>query len=95
MGLLELPAKANIVSTEKCHACTGMHCLQYIYIYLTFGHWGVPAALDISNIRTLKVKYQVGIQRVGMPGSEPMGVSHWATGSQSCETRISLGHFSI
>jgi hypothetical protein len=25
-------------------------------IYLTFGHWGVPAALDISNIRTLKVK---------------------------------------
>jgi hypothetical protein len=24
-------------------------------IYLTFGHWGVPAALDISNIHTLKV----------------------------------------
>jgi hypothetical protein len=24
-------------------------------IYLTFGHWGVPAALDISNIRTLNV----------------------------------------
>jgi hypothetical protein len=29
------------------------HALRVIY--LTFGHWGVPAALDISNIRTLKV----------------------------------------
>jgi len=24
-------------------------------MYLTFGHWGVQAALDISNIRPLKV----------------------------------------
>jgi hypothetical protein len=27
-------------------------------IYLTFGHWGVLAALDISNIHTLKVNLQ-------------------------------------
>jgi hypothetical protein len=26
-------------------------------IYLTFGQWGVQAALDISNIRPLKVKW--------------------------------------
>ena len=25
------------------------------YIYLTVGHWGVQAALDISNIQPLKV----------------------------------------
>jgi hypothetical protein len=30
MGLLRLPAKANIVSAEKCRACTGFD------IYLTF-----------------------------------------------------------
>ena len=29
-----------------------MHCVK---IYLTFGHWGVLAALDISNISPLKV----------------------------------------
>ena len=26
-------------------------------IYLTFGQWGVQAALDISNFRPLKVNY--------------------------------------
>jgi len=49
MGLLGLPAKANIVSAEKYRAYTAFD--------ITFGHWGVPAVLDISTIRTLKVKY--------------------------------------
>jgi hypothetical protein len=30
-------------------------------IYLTFGQQGVPAVLDISNIRTLKVKAGLGL----------------------------------
>ena len=30
-----------------------MHAQRWIY--LTFGQWGVQAALDISNIRPLKV----------------------------------------
>jgi hypothetical protein len=51
MGLLGFPAKENIVSAEKCCACTARS------IYLTFGYWGVPDAFDISNIRTLKVKH--------------------------------------
>jgi hypothetical protein len=31
------------------------------WIYLTFDHWGVQAALDISNIRSLKVNGGTGI----------------------------------
>jgi len=43
------PTQAKIVSAEKLNACTVLD------IYITFGHWGVQAALDISNIRPLKV----------------------------------------
>jgi hypothetical protein len=42
-------AKANIISTEKRHACTALDISN-------IRPGGSAAALDISNIRTLKVK---------------------------------------
>ena len=49
------PSQANTVSAEKLNART------VIDIYITFGHWGVQAALDISNIKPLKVKQAIEI----------------------------------
>jgi hypothetical protein len=52
-SLFVFPTQANTVSAEKLNACT------VFYIYITFGHWGVRAAFDMSNIRPLKVNVLV------------------------------------
>jgi len=52
-SLFVFPAQANTMSAEKLNACT------VLYIYITFSHWGVQAAFDISNIRPLKVNVLV------------------------------------
>ena len=43
------PTQENAVSAEKRNACS------LLYIYITFGQWGVQAALDIFNIRPVKI----------------------------------------
>jgi len=50
VGLFGFLAQVNTVSAEKLHAC--MHGVRYI---LTFGYWGLQAA--ISNTWPLKVKF--------------------------------------
>jgi hypothetical protein len=64
MGLFGFPAQANIVSLKNfMHACMALDISN-----LTFSHWGVQAALDISNIWPLKVKRAVHWCLVGILG---------------------------
>jgi len=49
VGLFGFLAQVNTLRAEKLHTCMALD------IYITFGHWVVQAALDISNIRPLKL----------------------------------------
>jgi len=48
-----------LMNTRPCGGTHNGFVWVSCYIYLTFGHWGVQAALDTSNIRPLKVNVSV------------------------------------